>query len=58
METEMEYGWFNKKKINVAKNCEVDFWAIKFGVKPQSIRDAISITGRTSAKKIKNYLGI
>ncbi|TDG36898.1 DUF3606 domain-containing protein [Pedobacter changchengzhani] len=58
MENDIDYGWFNKKRVNISKNFEVDFWAIKFGVKPDHIRDAVSATGRNSIKKIKVYLGI
>ena len=58
MESETDYGWFNKKKINISKHCEVDFWAIKFGVKPDHIRNAVSATGINSVKKIKLYLGV
>jgi len=58
MENENECGWFNKKQINVSKNYEVDFWAIKFGVKPDKIRDTAQKTGSRSVKKIKIHLGV
>lgn len=58
MENELEGGWFNKKKINISENFEVDFWANKLGVQPEKIRDAVSSTGRNSVKKIKLHLGV
>ncbi len=58
MENELECGWFNKKKINISENYEVDFWASKLGVAPEKIRNAVLQSGLYSIKEIKLYLGL
>lgn len=41
--------------INVKENYEVEYWAKRFNISPQRLREIIAITG-TSVQAVEQYL--
>ncbi|EDM35335.1 hypothetical protein PBAL39_13922, partial [Pedobacter sp. BAL39] len=45
MDNEQKIGSLESGNINVNENYEVEFWAKKFNVSPQRLREIIKVTG-------------
>jgi hypothetical protein len=41
-------GNFDTSRVNVHENYEVEYWANKFGVRPEQVRQAVEIVGMSS----------
>ncbi|HEY0243956.1 MAG TPA: DUF3606 domain-containing protein [Mucilaginibacter sp.] len=44
-----------RDRININENYEVEYWANKFGVKPDQLRSAVEAVGTASAD-VEKYL--
>jgi len=55
MDNEQKIGSLESGNINVNENYEVEFWAKKFNVSPQRLREIIKVTG-TAVDAITAYL--
>jgi len=50
-------GTPDRRKINMAEPCEVDYWTTELGVSRQELRKLIAKVG-TSAEAVRKELGI
>lgn len=48
-------GSLDSDKVNIHENYEVEYWANKFGVKPEQLKNAVETVG-TSATAVEQYL--
>ena len=55
MDNKSKVGTPDRNLINVNESYELSYWAEKFGVKPQQLKDAVKAVG-TSAKEVEAHL--
>ena len=46
----------DKKTINLDEYYEVEYWADKFGVKPEILRLAVENSGSTTAEEVEQFI--
>jgi len=55
MDNKEKVGSPDKDLINIHENYEVEYWANKFGVTPERLREAVAKAG-DGVEKVKAYL--
>ncbi len=55
MDNKDKVGAPDKDLINIHENYEVEYWAGKFNITPERLREAVKNAG-TSAKAVREYL--
>ena len=55
MENMNKITWTNGNLINTSENYEVEYWANKFGVRPERLKTAVRAVGN-SAAAVAKYL--
>jgi hypothetical protein len=56
MENMNKITWTNGNLINTSENYEVEYWANKFGVRPERLKTAVRAVGNSTAAVAK-FLG-
>ncbi len=57
MDNRNKAGWPENSLINTSENYEVEYWANKFGVRPERLKTAVRAVGN-SAAAVAKYLNI
>ena len=55
MDNKSNIGSPDRDRVNIHENYEVEYWANKFGVKPDQLRQAVEAVGTVSAD-VEKYL--
>ncbi|WP_413667366.1 DUF3606 domain-containing protein [Mucilaginibacter sp. Mucisp86] len=55
MDNRSKAGWPDNSLINTSENYEVEYWANKFGVRPERLKTAVRAVGN-SAAAVAKYL--
>lgn len=55
MDSKNKTGWPDSNLINTSENYEVEYWANKFGVRPERLKTAVRAVGN-SAAAVAKYL--
>ncbi len=53
MENMNKITWTNGRLINTSENYEVEYWANKFGVRPERLKTAVRAVGNSTAAVAK-----
>ncbi|MEO3403372.1 DUF3606 domain-containing protein [Mucilaginibacter sp. CAU 1740] len=53
MENMNKITWTNGNLINTSENYEVEYWANKFGVRPERLKTAVRAVGNSTAAVAK-----
>ncbi|PWK77153.1 uncharacterized protein DUF3606 [Mucilaginibacter oryzae] len=53
MENTNKISWTNGNLINTSENYEVEYWANKFGVRPERLKTAVRAVGNSTAAVAK-----
>ena len=56
MENSNKITWTNGGLINTSENYEVEYWANKFGVRPERLKTAVRAVGN-STTAVAKFLG-
>jgi len=55
MDNRQQKGSPDRDRINLTENYEVEYWAKRFGITPERLREVVKTAG-TSVKDVENYL--